>query len=136
MVEEKMTLKTRPTEPWAVLTGAFIAKWFGLDEDMARYVPDERVRQSWPMASHRPQYVLPPAQLGKVVFDSPQSPGQPAHPRVEPAELGADGSTEFLLLIQEYEGRTYLTGKVAFSKDAVGRWVVLRIDVTKEGGLY
>ena len=134
LLDEQMRLETPPTEPWAVLTAAFIAKWYGLGEDLGRFVPSAQVRQAIPVSPEtKPRYIIPRAQLGKVTLVP--SHGQSEAPKVTSEALQADGQTEFLLGIPQYESIDYFMGSVAFTRDAGGRWTVRSLVVTKQWSL-
>lgn len=58
--------------------------------------------------------------------------GDPA-PSLTPTPPAADGSTDFLVTIQAYEGNSYVTGRVAFGRAADGRLVVQRLEMGRTG---
>jgi hypothetical protein len=44
LLDETLTAGPYPTEPGALLTAAFVAQWYNLPADLARYAPDQAVR--------------------------------------------------------------------------------------------
>lgn len=138
LIGETMIAGAYPTEPADLLTAAFLAHWYNVPADLARYAPDAAVRQA--MAAQqgftRPNYVPYRAQVGKVVW-RPMGTPPTDYPEVEPAPLAADGSTEFIVVIQAYEGGTHYIGHVAFGKAPDdGRLIITAITFDKVEWIY
>jgi hypothetical protein len=55
---------------------------------------------------------------------------------VEPASLDADGSTEFVVRVGQYEGHFYWAGRVTFGTAEDGRLILRQITFEKTGFVY
>jgi hypothetical protein len=136
LVEDRMTPGPYPTTPDDLVTAAFLARWWGLKEELARYIPDEGVRQGFlAVAVKKPPYYPSPAKLGKVSFETPKDGADPI-PKLEPAPLAADQSTDFLIWVGQYEGADYYAGRVTFARADDGRLIISRIEIKQTGFVY
>ena len=132
---ETITPGAYPTEPQELLYAAFIAHWYNLPADLARYAPAEAVRQAMAAQKEkgftRPNYLPYGPRLGKVTWP------EQGIPTAEPEPLAADGSTEFVVEIGQYEGGINWSGRVTFGKAPDdGRLIITAITFEKSKFIY
>ncbi|MFZ5824161.1 MAG: hypothetical protein ACOY94_07530 [Bacillota bacterium] len=136
LVREEWQAGPHPTEPADLLTAAFLARWWNLTDDLARYIPDRAVRDSFLAAElTRPPYRPGQAQLGKLSLTKKESWPVPI-PELTPAPLATDGSTEFLVKVGLYEGYRYYAGRVTFAGGAGDRLVIKHLEITASEFVY
>ncbi|MGE5675569.1 MAG: hypothetical protein ACM3XM_17105 [Mycobacterium leprae] len=132
-VDERMTAGAYPITPDDLLTAAFIARWWDLKEDLARYLPDVAVRDAfWAAKLSRPAYSPEEAQTGQISYR--ESNGYPTIKAAAPVPEGA--STEFLVWVSGYEGGTYYAGTVRFGRAADGRLIITALAIAKSAFCY
>lgn len=132
---EEIKAGAYPTAPADLLTAALVASWFGLEDDLASYMPDPAVRGALAAAEiGKPNYDFPPARVGKLT--EKRYGNNPPIPDLQETPVTLDQPVDFLLEIGQYEGYSAYTGKVTFSKDANGRIVIRRFELTKKEFIY
>lgn len=102
-----------PTTPEGVLHAAFVARWFGLSEELPRYFASAEVSRSF--AEH-PEVTEPLFFPGTVELS---------------AAPGSDGWATFTATWGFYEASTKAHGRVRFSTDATGRPVILELHLDR-----
>lgn len=136
LVEERLTAGTYPTEPKDLVTAAFIAHWWGLEADLARYIPDPAVRTRF--LAHeiaKVRYLPGEPELGQLI--PPKGNQWPdALPQMIPTPVDGDGRTEFLIVLGSYEGANYYGGQVRLGQDADGRLIITELVITLDTFIY
>lgn len=124
-----------PQDHHTLLMAAFVSHWFAQAEALERYIPDPVVRSAFQQEPiGKPKYTPGQPELGKVTYQSRRA--GPSAPEIESAPIGGDGTTEFLIRANEYEGYTYYAGIVRFGTASDGRAIILDLQVTKSGFIY
>lgn len=127
-----------PATPGDLLTAAFIARWYGLEDELRRYIPGAEARSAFKARDvGRLSYYPLPVQVGKLTMRK-SPPGQPGPgiPEIEPAAPGPDGAADFLATVQQYEGYGYYAGRVTFGQEADGRLVIRQMEFRESGWVY
>jgi len=112
------------------MTALFVARWYGLTDQIDLYIPDPAVRAAF-MATDvgEVRYDPSPVRVGRLVETE-------YGPTIEPAQPGPDGSLEFMASVQEYEGGSYWTGRVVIGTGDDGRMVVKDLEIVDHGWAY
>lgn len=131
LIEEKVTAGPYPTTPDDLITAAFIAHWWDLGADLARYIPNEQIRQSF-LATKiaAPTYIPSQVVTGKL-----KRPLQEV-PSITPAPPAVGETAEFLVWVNHYEGGSYYAGRVRFEQAPDGRLVIADMEVTDSKFVY
>lgn len=116
----------RPKTEADLITAAFVARWYNLNEELELYFADPGAADSFRARRdvERPPYLPGKAQVGKLI--PPARSTDP--PRLESASPGEDGSIEFMIRVQEYESSTYYTGRAVITKRADDTLVIKRLE--------
>ena len=130
LAAETLTPDPYPTTSANLLTAAFLARWFGRETDLERYMPDPAVREAF-KAGERSPYVPQRVLLGRLSWKQEASWPEPV-PEIEPDPAG----TDFLMRMGQYEGFNYVAGTVAFEREPDGRLVIRKLTVTRTGYVY
>lgn len=118
---------TSPSEPRDLLQAAFIARWFGLKDELPRYfaTPEAAAPLAEHKELHEPWYGPGEVRLGMVKQPLPTDPTRYAE--VVPGEMGPDGWAPFVAFAGFYESGTHIWGRVRFSRNPDGQWVIAEI---------
>jgi len=129
-VSRQVTPGPHPTTAADLMTALFVARWYGLTDQIDLYIPDPAVRAAF-MATDvgEVRYDPSPVRVGRLVETE-------YGPTIEPAQPGPDGSLEFMASVQEYEGGSYWTGRVVIGTGDDGRMVVKDLEIVDHGWAY
>lgn len=129
-LSQQVTPGPYPTTAADLMTALFVARWYGLTDQIELYVPDPAVRAAF-MGTDVGQvhYDPSPVRVGRLVDGE-------YGPTIEPAQPGPDGSLDFIASIQEYEGGSYWTGRVVIGTGEGGRLVVRELGFLDHGWAY
>ncbi|HYF79213.1 MAG TPA: hypothetical protein VD973_18965 [Symbiobacteriaceae bacterium] len=132
---EEIKASAYPSTPADLLTAALVASWFGLEEDLARYMPGTAVRGALAAAEiGKPNYTVRPARVGKLT--EKQYGNNLPIPDIQETSVALGQPVEFLLEVGQYEGYNAYTGKVVFDKAADGRMVIIQFELAKKEFIY
>lgn len=116
----------RPKTEADLITSAFIARWYNLNDELEQYFADpgaaDTFRVRWDV--ERPSYLPGRARVGKLI--PPAKATDP--PMLEPAPPAEDGGIDFLIKVQEYEGSVYYTGRAIITKNADENLVIKQLE--------
>ncbi|WP_148205513.1 hypothetical protein [Symbiobacterium thermophilum] len=127
LVSQEVTPGPYPTSAADLLTAVFLARWYGLTDQLEQYIPDPVVREAFlNQEMDEIRYWPLPVQVGRLVEGE-------TGPRIEPASPGDDGAVEFLAVVQQYEGGTYRTGRAVIATAEDGRMVVTDLEILEQG---
>ncbi len=129
-LSQEVTPGPHPTTAADLLTALFVARWYGLADQIEGYIPDPAVRAAFmDQDVGRVRYNPIPVRVGRIVEAE-------YGPRIEPAPPGPDGSIEFMASVQEYEGGSYWTGRAVIGTGEDGRLVVESLEFLDHGWVY
>ncbi|MDF2628804.1 MAG: hypothetical protein K0R39_2635 [Symbiobacteriaceae bacterium] len=132
---EEIKAGAYPTAEADLLTAALVAHWFGLESDLARYVPDAAVRGALAAGKiGKPNYTYRAARVGKLT--EKRYGNNPPVPDLEAVPVAQGQPVDFLVEIGQYEGYVAHVGKVVFGKEAEGRLVIRKFELTKQEFIY
>lgn len=133
---EEVKAGAYPADPAGLLTAALVAKWFGQDADLARYIPDGGARNALVAAKiSKPNYTVEKAMVGKLV-PKESGDGQWTIPAIEAAPVAMDQPVDWLVEVGQYEGYYFWSGRVTFGREPDGRLVIRKWEVTADGFIY
>lgn len=116
-----------PEEPLAVLQAAFVARWFGLTDELPRYFGSAEAAA--PLVNHpdivEPYYGPGRVELGTVALPLPTDPVYGA--KVVPGEVGPDGWAPFVADVGFYESSQQIWGRARFGRNPAGLPVIEEI---------
>lgn len=124
---EEVTPGPYPATAEDLLTALFIARWYGLDEQIEQYLPDPDVRAAF-LAQDvgKVRYYPIPVRVGRLVQGE-------YGPAIEPAPPDEEGYVEFIATVGGYECGSYWTGRARIGTAADGRMVVTDLEILEHG---
>ena len=136
LLDEQAVPGAYPTDPADLLTAALMAKWFTLEQEVERYIPDPAVRTAFlgavikrsPYRPHKPE-------VGALTWK--QEPGwSKAVPVITPGVPDPDGSADFEVKAGQYEGYNSYVGRIRFGRAPDGRLIITGFELTHTDFIY